>query len=208
MYTVINHPLIQDKLSNLRDPATKDRDFRKILYEVSLLMSFEVYKDLQLEKGDEIVTYTNAPFTKLKLNQNVILAPILRAGIGFLDGFLEVLPNAQIGTVGLFRDEKTLQTNEYCFKIPANKDSVVIVLDPMLATGNSAIYTINKLKALGYKNIKFVALIGCPEGVKAFEEHFPDVQLYLCNIDERLNEVGYILPGLGDAGDRLFGTHE
>ncbi|MCF0116835.1 MAG: uracil phosphoribosyltransferase, partial [Bacilli bacterium] len=184
-----------------------DEVFRKELYEISLLMAFDVLKDLPLKEGKEIVTPTKAVLNKKELASNVILAPILRAGSGFLNGFLEVMPNALIGQIGLFRDEKTLATNEYLLKMPNDKDATVILLDPMLATGGSGIYAVKRLKELGFKHFKFVALIGCPEGVEKFEKECPDVPLYLCNIDDKLNEVGYILPGLGDAGDRIFGTH-
>jgi uracil phosphoribosyltransferase len=170
-------------------------------------MTFEVFKDVETFDSDvKIKTPTGAVLPKKKLSQKIILAPILRAGIGMVDGVRNMIPTARIGHIGMFRDEETLEPHEYYFKLPVVDNPLVVIVDPMLATGGSAIAAINAVKKRGYKNIRLMCLVGVPEGVKAVEEAHPDVHIYLAALDDHLNDVGYILPGLGDAGDRIFGT--
>ncbi len=207
MLHVVNHPLITMKLNKMRDENTKSSDFRTLLDEISSLMTFEVFKDLKLKaSGKKIKTPTGCEIDSLKLEYNLIIVPILRAGIGMSNGVCNMLPTARIGHIGLYRDEKTLKPVEYFCKMPNVENPLVLVCDPMLATGGSAIDAISILKRKGYTNIRLLCLVGAPEGVKALEKAHPDVDLYLASLDERLNEKGYILPGLGDAGDRIFGT--
>lgn len=207
MLTVIHHPLIEVKLSIMRDANTKSKEFRESLDEIASLMSFEVFKDIDIyETNDTYLTPTGVELHKKKPVNKIVLAPILRAGIGMVDGVRNMIPTARIGHIGMFRDEKTLIPHEYYFKLPDVENPLVVVVDPMLATGGSAISAISAIKKRGYKNIRLMCLVGCPEGVKAIEEAHPDVHIYLASLDEKLNENGYILPGLGDAGDRIFGT--
>ncbi len=207
MLHVVNHPLITMKLNKMRDENTKSKDFRTLLDEISSLMTFEVFKDLKLKaSGKKIKTPTGCEIDSLKLEYNLIIVPILRAGIGMSNGVCNMLPTARIGHIGLYRDEKTLKPVEYFCKMPKVDNPLVLVCDPMLATGGSAIDAISILKKKGYTNIRLLCLVGAPEGVKALEKAHPDVDLYLASLDEKLNEKGYILPGLGDAGDRIFGT--
>ena len=207
MLTVIRHPLIEVKLSIMRDENTKSKEFRESLDEIASLMSFEVFKDIQIyETEDTYFTPTGAKLHRKKPVNKIVLAPILRAGIGMVDGVRNMIPTARIGHIGMFRDEETLVPHEYYFKLPVVDNPLVVVVDPMLATGGSAIAAIDAIKKRGYKNIRLMCLVGCPEGVKAVEETHPDVHIYLASLDEKLNEKGYILPGLGDAGDRIFGT--
>ncbi len=207
MLTVIQHPLIEVKLSIMRDANTKSKEFRESLDEIASLMSFEVFKDIDIyETNDTYLTPTGVKLHKKKPVNKIVLAPILRAGIGMVDGVRNMIPTARIGHIGMFRDEKTLIPHEYYFKLPDVENPLVVVVDPMLATGGSAISAISAIKKRGYKNIRLMCLVGCPEGVKAVEEAHPDVHIYLASLDEKLNENGYILPGLGDAGDRIFGT--
>lgn len=195
------------KLNNMRDERTNSKDFRTLLDEIASLMTYEVYKDLKVvPAGKEITTPTGAKIDKLKLEYNLIVVPILRAGIGMSNGVINMLPTAKIGHIGLYRDEKTLKPIEYFCKLPKVDNPLVLVCDPMVATGGSAIDAITMIKKRGYKNIRMLALVGAPEGVETLLKAHPDVDLYLCALDERLNESGYILPGLGDAGDRIFGT--
>lgn len=203
---VIEHPLVQHKLSLMRKKDTSTRSFRQLLEEISMLMGYEVTQDLPLTKeGIETpLGPMNAPFIEGK---KVVVISILRAGDGILNGILKILPAARVGHIGLYRDAKTLQAVEYFFKVPKELgDRDVIVVDPMLATGNSAIAAIDRIKQTGPKSLKFVCLLAAPEGVKSFHEAHPEIPIYTAAIDEKLNEKGYIVPGLGDAGDRIFGT--
>lgn len=205
MLHVLNHPLITHKLTQMRNKNTGTKDFRQNLDEVAGLMAYEISRDLPLA-AVTIETPMGACDT-FELEKNIVLIPILRAGLGMVDGILDLIPTAKVGHVGLYRNEETLQPHEYYAKFPINmKDAVVMVLDPMLATGGSASATITLLKRQGCKSIKLVCLVGVPEGVKRVEDDHPDVDIYLAALDEKLNEIGYIVPGLGDAGDRIFGT--
>lgn len=207
MLTVVNHPLIKVKLAIMRDENTKSKEFRESLDEIASLMCFEVFKDIKIIESEETYnTPTGVTLHKEKLEYKIILAPILRAGIGMVDGVKNMIPTARIGHIGMFRDEVTLQPHEYYFKLPVVNNPLIVVVDPMLATGGSAIAAISAIKKRGYTNIRLMCLVGCPEGVEAVSNAHPDVHIYLASLDERLNEKGYILPGLGDAGDRIFGT--
>lgn len=202
----MSHPLIQHKLSILRDKNTGAKEFREVAKEISMLMGYEVTRDLPLEEV-EIETPVCKTMTKVIAGRKLGIVPILRAGLGMVDGFLSLLPAAKVGHVGLYRDPETLEPVEYYCKLPTDvTERELIVVDPMLATGGSAIMTIDLIKRKGVKQIKFACLIGCPEGVKALQEAHPDVDIYIASIDEMLNDHAYIVPGLGDAGDRLYGT--
>src|SRR5690554_3857236 len=205
MLHVLNHPLITHKLTQMRNKETGTKDFRQNLDEVAGLMAYEISRDLPLAP---VTIHTPVgECDTYELEKSVVLIPILRAGLGMVDGILDLIPTAKVGHVGLYRNEETLQPHEYYAKFPINmKDAVVMVLDPMLATGGSASATITLLKHQGCKTIKLVCLVGVTEGVKKVEEDHPDVDIYLAALDEKLNEIGYIVPGLGDAGDRIFGT--
>ncbi|MFA7411905.1 MAG: uracil phosphoribosyltransferase [Tissierellaceae bacterium] len=203
---IFDHPLIKHKLTYIRDKNTGSKEFRELVTEVSLLMGYEVTRDFPLEEI-EIET----PLAKMKAHvisgKKVGLIPILRAGLGMVDGMLRLIPTARVGHIGLYRDPETLKPVEYYCKLPQDiEDRELIVLDPMLATGGSAVAAIDFLKDRGAKSIRLVCLIAAPEGVRAVEEKHPDVDIYVAALDEKLNEHAYILPGLGDAGDRLFGT--
>jgi uracil phosphoribosyltransferase len=203
---VFDHPLIQHKLTYIRDKETGTKDFRELVDEVATLMAFEITRDMSLEEIeiDTPVTKTKA---KVLAGKKIGLVPILRAGIGMVDGMRKLIPAAKVGHIGLYRDPETLKPVEYYVKLPSDvEERDFIVVDPMLATGGSAIAAIDSLKTRGAKNIKFMCLIAAPEGVKALEEAHPDVDIYIAALDEKLNDHGYIVPGLGDAGDRLFGT--
>lgn len=207
MLTIVKHPLIDIKLSIMRDENTKTKEFRESLNEIAAFMCFEVFKDLKTyESKDTYMTPTGVELHRKKLEQKIIVAPILRAGIGFCDGIKSMIPTARIGHIGMFRDEETLKPVEYYFKLPVVENPLVLIVDPMLATGGSAVAAIDACKKRGYTNIRLMCLVGVPEGVKAVEDAHPDVHIYLASLDEKLNEKGYILPGLGDAGDRIFGT--
>ena len=207
MLTIVRHPLIDIKLSIMRDENTKTKEFRESLNEIAAFMCFEVFKDLKTyESEDTFMTPTGIELHRKKLEQKIIVAPILRAGIGFCDGIKSMIPTARIGHIGMFRDEETLKPVEYYFKLPEVENPLVLIVDPMLATGGSAVAAIDACKKRGYNNIRLMCLVGVPEGVKAVEDAHPDVHIYLASLDEKLNEKGYILPGLGDAGDRIFGT--
>jgi uracil phosphoribosyltransferase len=203
---VIRHPLVQHKLTLMRSKDTSTSTFRNLLREISLLLGYEVCRDLPLSMVP--IETPIAPIMAPKLDgKKVVLVSILRAGTGILDGMLALLPSARVGHIGLYRDHATLQAVEYFFKVPPEmQDRDAVVLDPMLATGNSAVAAVAKLKATNPRSIKFVCLLTCPEGIRTFHAAHPDVPIYTASIDERLNENGYIVPGLGDAGDRLFGT--
>ena len=203
---ILDHPLIQHKLTQIRQKDTSTTQFRQMINEIGGLMVYEITRDLPLEQI-EIET----PVAKTKANviagKKMVVVPILRAGLGMVDGILQMIPSARIGHIGIFRDEETLQPVEYFAKFLEELDQRdIFIVDPMLATGGSAIAAINSIKQRGAKNIKLVCLVGAPEGVKAINEAHPDVTVYLASLDEKLNEKGYIVPGLGDAGDRIFGT--
>ena len=204
--TIIEHPVIEHKISLLRLKDLPTNEFRKIVSEISSLMTYEITRNLKLEskKIETPLVTTNANFLAGK---KMVVVPILRAGLGFVEGITNVIPSVKIGHIGLYRDEETLEAVEYFAKFPTDLDKRdVFLVDPMLATGASAIAAVDILKKHGAKNIKFVCLVGCPEGVSAFEDRHPEVDVYLAALDEKLDEKGYIVPGLGDAGDRLFGT--
>ena len=205
-FQVIDHPLIQHKLTMIREKNCGTKVFREVVNEIAMLMAYEVSRDMPLE--DVVIETPMGKSTQKTLSgKKVAIIPILRAGIGMVDGILELIPAAKVGHVGLYRDEETLQPHEYFVKLPEDIASrQLFVVDPMLATGGSAIMAIDSLKERGASNIKFVCLVAVPEGVKALQEAHPDVDIYTAALDERLNEDGYIAPGLGDAGDRLFGT--
>ncbi|MGL5616904.1 MAG: uracil phosphoribosyltransferase [Sarcina sp.] len=204
--TQIAHPLILHKLTFIRDKNTGAKDFRGLVEEVSMLMAYEATRDLQLREI-EIETPICTTKSKILAGKKMAIVPILRAGLGMVDGMLKLIPAAKVGHIGLYRDEETLQPVEYFCKLPQDiAEREVIVVDPMLATGGSAIDAIMLLKQKGARYIRLMCLIGSPEGVKAVVEAHPDVDVYVGAIDEKLNENGYIVPGLGDAGDRLFGT--
>lgn len=205
-FQVIDHPLIQHKLTMIREKNCGTKVFREVVNEIAMLMAYEVSRDMPLE--DVVIETPMGESTQKTLSgKKVAIIPILRAGIGMVDGILELIPAAKVGHVGLYRDEETLQPHEYFVKLPEDIASrQLFVVDPMLATGGSAIMAIDSLKERGASNIKFVCLVAVPEGVKALQEAHPDVDIYTAALDERLNEDGYIVPGLGDAGDRLFGT--
>jgi len=203
---VIDHPLVQHKLSLMRNKEASTNSFRRILNELAMLMTYEVTRDVALQ-DIEVETPLEKMTTKVIDGKKLVFVSILRAGTGILDGMLNVVPGARVGHIGLYRDPKTLMAVEYYFKMPQNmEERDVIVVDPMLATGNSAIAAVERLKELNPKSIKFVCLLTCPEGVQAMQKAHPDVPIYTAAIDRQLNEHGYILPGLGDAGDRMFGT--
>ena len=203
---VISHPLIQHKLSILRREDTSTKDFRELVNEIAMLMGYEVSRDLPLEEV-EIQTPIIKTVQKQLSGKKLAIVPILRAGIGMVDGFLSLVPAAKVGHIGMYRDEETLEPVEYLVKLPEDIDQrQIFVMDPMLATGGSAILAVDSLKKRGAANIKFVCLVAAPEGVKKLQDAHPDIDIYTASLDERLNENGYIVPGLGDAGDRLFGT--
>ena len=203
---VIDHPLVQHKLSIMRKKETSSAKFRALLREIAMLLGYEVTRDmpLTLERIETPLVEMDAPVIDGK---KTVLVSILRAGTGLVDGMLEILPSARVGHVGLFRDPQSLEAVEYYFKMPSDMaDRDAIIVDPMLATGNSAVAAVRRIAASGPRSMKFVCLLAAPEGVETLHSAFPDVPIFTAAIDERLNEKGYILPGLGDAGDRLFGT--
>lgn len=204
--TVIDHPLVQHKLTLMRKKETSTAGFRRLLQEISLLLGYEVTRDMPLtyEPIETPLTSMQAPVLDGK---KVVVISILRAGNGIMDGILQLIPSARVGHVGLYRDPETLEAVEYYYKVPADMDDRdVIAVDPMLATGHSAIAAVNKIKLSKPKSIKFVCLLAAPEGIEALSQAHPDVDIYTGAIDSHLNDHGYIVPGLGDAGDRLFGT--
>lgn len=205
MLTVVQHPLIQHKLALIRKKETGTKDFRENLDEIAGLMAYEITRDIPIRE-----TVIETPLTKCsarELARDIVLVPVLRAGLGMVDGITNLIPTAKVGHVGMYRDHKTLEPMSYYAKFPGNtKDAVVMVLDPMLATGGSASAAITTLKKEGATFLKLVCIVGAPEGVKRIESDHPDVDIYLAALDDGLNELGYIIPGLGDAGDRLFGT--
>ena len=204
--TVVDHPLVAHKLSHMRKTDTSSSAFRQLLHEISLLLGYEVLRDLPTELR-EITTPvgpTKAPFL---VGKKLVFVPILRAGLGLLDGLLELVPSARVGHIGLYRDPETLGAIEYYLKLPEDiGERLAIICDPMLATGNSAIAAVSRLKEQGARDIKLVCLLAAPEGVDALANAHPDVPIFTASLDSHLNEHGYIVPGLGDAGDRMFGT--
>ena len=205
MLKVLEHPLITHKLTQMRKKETGTKDFRQNLDEIAGLMAYEITRDLPLEPVQiETPVQTCNTFT---LGKEIVLVPILRAGLGMVNGICNLIPTVKIAHVGLYRDEETLEPHTYFEKYPKEvKDAIVMIVDPMLATGGSACAAIEMVKRQGAKNIRLVCLVGAPEGVAAVEKEHPDVDIYLAALDEKLNEKGYIVPGLGDAGDRIFGT--
>jgi len=204
--TVVDHPLIQHKLTLMRDKHRSTKNFRELLNEIGMLICYEVTRDLPLEYVD-----IETPIAPMKApaiaGKKLVFAPILRAGTGFLEGMLNLVPSARVAHIGLYRNPETLQSVEYYFKAPHDlADRLVIVMDPMLATGNSVSAAVTRLKAHGAKNIRLMTLLSAPEGIKTFTEAHPDVHVWTAAIDSHLNDHGYIIPGLGDAGDRMFGT--
>ena len=203
---ILDHPLIQHKLTQIRQKDTPTTQFRQMINEIGGLMVYEITRDLPLEQV-EIETPVATTKANVIAGKKMVVVPILRAGLGMVDGILKMIPSARIGHIGIFRDEETLQPVEYFAKFPDELDQRdIFIVDPMLATGGSAIAAINSIKQRGAKNIKLVCLVGAPEGVKAVNEAHPDVTIYLASLDEKLNDKGYIVPGLGYAGDRIFGT--
>jgi uracil phosphoribosyltransferase len=203
---VVGHPLVQHKLTLMRDKTTSIKGFRQLLNEIGMLLCYEVTRDLPLEMV-EVETPLAKTMKPTIAGKKLVFAPILRAGVGFLDGMLDLVPSARVAHIGLYRDPKTLAAVEYYFKAPVDvADRLVIVMDPMLATANSAVAAIDRLKSRGVKDIRFVCLLAAPEGVARLTTVHPNVEVWTAAIDERLNDHGYIVPGLGDAGDRMFGT--
>ena len=203
---VIDHPMVQHKLSLMRSKGTGTRDFRELLEEIAMLMAYEVTRDLPLGEI-EVETPICKTKTKVIAGRTLGVVPILRAGLGMVGGILRLIPAAKVGHIGLYRDPDTLNPVEYYCKLPTDVEQrLIIVVDPMLATGGSAADALSMLKARGVKTAKLMCLIAAPEGIKAVQEAHPDVEIYVAHIDEKLDEHGYIVPGLGDAGDRLFGT--
>ena len=205
MLILLKHPLITHKLTQLRRKETGTKDFRENLEEIAGLMAYEISRDLPVK--EVIIETPVSTCTTMEMASDVVLIPVLRAGLGMVDGITNLIPNAKVGHIGMYRDHETLKPITYFSKFPANlSEAVVMVLDPMLATGGSASAAIQVIKDNGAKTIKLVCIVGAPQGVERIEKDHPDVQIYLAGLDEKLNENGYIIPGLGDAGDRLFGT--
>ena len=204
-WQAIHHPLVQQKLGRMRDVGTNNEMFRKLLHDISRLMCYEITREIPVRS---VPIATPMETTQaIVLDNPVVLVPILRAGLGMLDGMLELIPDARVGFLGLYRDEDSLEPVEYYGKFPPDLDqSFIIVVDPMLATGGSAADAVTRLKERGANNIKFMALVAAPEGLQVMQERHPDVMVYTASVDRQLNEKGYIVPGLGDAGDRLYGT--
>lgn len=203
---IVDHPLVQHKLTLMRDAKRSTQGFRRLLNEIGMLLCYEVTRDLPIEMVE-----TETPITKMMAptiaGKKLVFAPILRAGVGFLDGMLNLVPSARVAHIGLYRDPATLEAVEYYFKAPSDlADRMVVLMDPMLATGNSAIAAIERLKARGAKDIRFMCLLAAPEGIKALQDAHPEVKIWTASVDSHLNDHGYIVPGLGDAGDRMFGT--
>ncbi|ACB79857.1 uracil phosphoribosyltransferase [Methylorubrum populi BJ001] len=204
--TVVDHPLVQHKLTMMRDGERSTKGFRELLNEIGMLLAYEVTRDLPLEPVT-IQTPLQPMEGRRIAGKKLVLAPILRAGVGFLDGMLSLMPSARVAHIGLYRDPDTLQAVEYYFKSPSDlADRTVLVLDPMLATANSAVAAVERLKSRGAKDLRFVCLLAAPEGIARFQEAHPDVPVWTAAIDSHLNDHGYIVPGLGDAGDRMYGT--
>ena len=204
---VVNHPLIKEKMTHLRDKKTAPRNFRRLLDEIAQLLLFEVTRDLPIREVPVTTPLAETTGYELAIS-GITVVPILRAGLGFLDAVLDLVPEARVGHIGLTRDEETLQPIKYYCKIPKDKDAEIILIDPMLATGGSAAAALTMLKEDGYKHFRFMCLVAAPEGVELVNKLHPDVPIYTAALDDHLNEHGYLVPGLGDAGDRVFGTVE
>ena len=202
---IIDHPLVLHKLSIMRDKETSTMKFRSLLEEIAMLMGYEITRDLPLTYEDIETPLTTMKAPKIA-GKKVVIVPILRAGLGMVEGLMRLMPSARIGHIGLYRDEETCQPVFYYYKMPKHKDRMVLLTDPMLATGGSACDAIDRLKADGYTQIRLLCLVDSPQGVKVVQDKHPDVDIYLASLDEGLNDKNYILPGLGDAGDRIFGT--
>lgn len=206
MVVEVKHPLVEHKLSILRDKKTGTKEFRELAGEIASILCYEAMRNAELDDC-EVETPMQKTIAQRINEDKYAFVPILRAGMGMTDGITRLIPNAKIGVIGLYRNEETLEPVRYYYKVPKNiQEKEVILLDPMLATGGSAVDAITMLKEDGVKKIKFLCIIAAPEGIKKLESIHPDVEVYCANIDEKLNEIGYILPGLGDAGDRIFGT--
>ena len=204
--TVVDHPLVQHKLTLMRDKTRSTKGFRQLLHEIGMLLAYEVTRDLPLE-AVEIETPLIPMQAPQIAGKKLVLAPILRAGVGFLDGMLMLMPSARVAHIGLYRDPESLQAVEYYFKAPSDlADRTVLVLDPMLATANSAVAAVDRLKERGARDLRFVCLLAAPEGIERFRGAHPDVSIWTAAIDSHLDDHGYIVPGLGDAGDRMYGT--
>jgi uracil phosphoribosyltransferase len=204
--TVVDHPLVQHKLTLMRDKERSTKGFRELMNEIGMLLCYEVTRELPTEMVD-VETPVGPTRAPMLAGKKLVLAPILRAGVGFLDGMLSLVPSARVAHVGLYRDPVTLEAVEYYFKAPVDvAERLVLVLDPMLATANSGIAAVDLLKKRGAKNLRFVCLLAAPEGIEKFRQHHPDVHIWTAAIDSHLNDHGYIVPGLGDAGDRMYGT--
>ncbi|KAB2850483.1 MAG: uracil phosphoribosyltransferase [Hyphomicrobiaceae bacterium] len=204
--TVVSHPLVQHKLSLMRDKSTPSAQFRHLLREIGLLLGYEVLRDLPTEERN-IETPLGPMSAHFLKGKKLVFVPILRAGMGFLDGLLDLVPSARVGHIGLYRDPETLTAIEYYLKVPEDISSrLAVLVDPMLATGNSAIAAVTRLREQGAGEIKFVCLLAAPEGIRAMQEAHPEVPIYTAAVDNHLNDHGYIVPGLGDAGDRMYGT--
>jgi uracil phosphoribosyltransferase len=204
--TVVNHPLVQHKLTLMRDKNRSTTNFRQLLNEIGMLIAYEVTRDLPIELV-EVETPLETTMQPMIAGKKLVFAPILRAGVGFLDGMLTLVPSARVAHIGLYRDPETLTAVEYYFKAPSDvAERLVLVLDPMLATANSAIAAVDKLKERGVTDLRFVCLLAAPEGIEKFTKAHPDVPVWTAAIDSHLNDHGYIVPGLGDAGDRMYGT--
>lgn len=204
--TVVGHPLVQHKLTLMRDKTCSTKSFRQLVHEVGMLLCYEVTRDLPLENVP-IETPLTGMLAPMISGKKLVFAPILRAGVGFLDGMLDMVPSARVAHIGLYRDPATLQAVQYYFKAPQDvAERLVVLMDPMLATGNSAVAAVNLLKQHGAREIRFVCLLAAPEGIETLRHDHPDVRVWTAAIDSHLNDHGYIVPGLGDAGDRMFGT--
>lgn len=204
--TVVDHPLVKHKLAMIRDKNTGSKEFREVVEEIAMLLAYEVTREM---KTEDVTVETPMTTTTCQMlaGKKVAIVPILRAGLGMVEGIRKLIPAAKVGHIGLYRNEETLQPVEYFCKLPQDiHDRDIILVDPMLATGGSAVDAVTMLKRRGATSIRFVGLIAAPEGIKALQEAHPDVDIYIANLDDKLNDKGYILPGLGDAGDRLFGT--
>jgi uracil phosphoribosyltransferase len=202
----VEHPLVQHKLTLMRDKTTSTKGFRQLMHEIATLLCYEVTRDLSLDLVD-IETPLMPMRSRTLSGKKLVFAPILRAGLGFIEGMLDLVPSARVAHIGLYRDPESLVAVEYYFKAPTDlAERLVIVVDPMLATGNTAVAAVERLKESGASELRFVSLLASPEGIAKLQGHHPDVRIWTAAIDERLNEHGYILPGLGDAGDRLYGT--
>jgi uracil phosphoribosyltransferase len=204
--TTVDHPLVQHKLTHMRDKTTSTKGFRQLLHEIATLLCYEVTRDLSLDFVE--IETPLVPMRSRKLSgKKLVFAPILRAGLGLIEGMLDLVPSARVAHIGLYRDPESLVAVEYYFKSPSDlAERLVIVVDPMLATGNTAVAAVDRLKEHGAGELRFVCLLAAPEGIAKLHGHHPDVRIWTAAIDERLNDHGYILPGLGDAGDRLYGT--